>query len=107
MSKYATPDGKSLDYSGKVTAVPIGWRIVFSKDEDGLVHKDDMLMTYDGTFMPAGNKKVSPFNEVGASVSNKICVIRKIDEVIVVEPVIKRMKQKEFLNELNGLHRYD
>lgn len=103
MSKYATPDCRSINYSGKITPVHDDWRIVFTEEDDGLVHEGDMLMTYDGTFMHP-DKGMGSISEVGATVESKICVIRKIDKTVVAEPVAKRMKQKEFISELNGLH---
>jgi len=105
MSKYATHDGRSVDYSGKVTIIHDDWRIVFAEEGDGLVHEGDMLMTYDGVFKHVEDGRVTnALSEVGANINSKICAIRKIEKVAAVEPVTKRMKKKEFLSELSGLH---
>lgn len=112
MSKYATPDKRSIIYSKETTPIPEGWKIIFEGEHDGLVHEGDILFTMGGVFksIPALEAEHG-LKEIGQPVTEKLCVIRKIDPMSVENGIekqpAKRMKKGEFLNELNGLHRHD
>ena len=105
----AQPLGKTewSDYmNAKVTVInPDGTEI--QNFDANLVHEGDIMFTMGGTFksIPALEAEHS-LKEVGNHVSEKLCVIRKIvTEHEVKKQPARRMEKKEFLSELNGLHR--
>ena len=83
MSKYATPDKKSIIYNKKNIPIPKEWRIVFKDEDDGVVHEGDLLFTMSGVFksIPALEADHG-LKEVGEDISSRICVIRRIVAII-------------------------
>lgn len=106
MSKHATLGNRAINYEGMNVAIPEGWEIVFKEDDDGSIHAGDMLITYDGRIMSLDELELQTgVSEVGGSVASKICVIRKMKNDKAIKKEFRRMKPKEFIDELQRLHR--